>query len=185
MAGGKHGASIFAGWFAGEDVNPVRNSISQWSGRTESRTTAMKIRMDHPGSPGDYNRRVTGRKEQMNPSTLERAILRHSRSGSPSGMAPLHVVVLAAGQGKRMRSDLPKVLHLLAGRPLLSHVIDAAGGLGAHARRVWARWRGRARSHDHGRRRMGGAARAARHRSRRRAGDARHPRRYDGAGALR
>ena len=46
-------------------------------------------------------------------------------------MTPLHVVVLAAGQGKRMRSDLPKVLHLLAGRPLLSHVIDAAGGLGA------------------------------------------------------
>ena len=67
----------------------------------------------------------------MNPPTLEQVTLRHSRSGSPSGMTPLHVVVLAAGQGKRMRSDLPKVLHLLAGRPLLSHVIDAAGGLGA------------------------------------------------------
>ena len=46
-------------------------------------------------------------------------------------MTPLHVVILAAGQGKRMRSDLPKVLHPLAGRPLLSHVIDAASGLGA------------------------------------------------------
>lgn len=33
------------------------------------------------------------------------------------------VVILAAGQGKRMRSDLPKVLQPLAGRPLLSHVI--------------------------------------------------------------
>ena len=44
---------------------------------------------------------------------------------------PLHVVILAAGQGKRMRSDLPKVLHLLAGRTLLSHVIDATNGLGA------------------------------------------------------
>jgi bifunctional UDP-N-acetylglucosamine pyrophosphorylase / glucosamine-1-phosphate N-acetyltransferase len=40
--------------------------------------------------------------------------------------APLQVVILAAGQGKRMRSDLPKVLHPLAGRPLLGHVIEAA-----------------------------------------------------------
>ena len=48
-------------------------------------------------------------------------------------MTPLHVVILAAGQGKRMRSDLPKVLHLLAGRPLLSHVIEAVSGLGAVA----------------------------------------------------
>ncbi len=42
---------------------------------------------------------------------------------------PLDVVVLAAGLGKRMRSDLPKVLHPLAGRPLLAHVIDAARAL--------------------------------------------------------
>ena len=46
-------------------------------------------------------------------------------------MTPLHVVILAAGQGRRMRSSLPKVLHLLAGRPLLSYVIEAANGLGA------------------------------------------------------
>src|SRR3989441_11703871 len=38
----------------------------------------------------------------------------------------LDVIVLAAGVGKRMRSDLPKVLHPLAGRPLLAHVLDAA-----------------------------------------------------------
>ena len=46
-------------------------------------------------------------------------------------MTPLHVVILAAGHGKRMRSSLPKVLHLLAGYPLLSYVIEAANGLGA------------------------------------------------------
>jgi len=38
----------------------------------------------------------------------------------------VNVVILAAGQGKRMHSDTPKVLHALAGRPLLAHVIDAA-----------------------------------------------------------
>ncbi len=41
-------------------------------------------------------------------------------------MAPLHVVILAAGQGKRMKSRLPKVLHRLAGRTLLEHVAAAA-----------------------------------------------------------
>jgi bifunctional UDP-N-acetylglucosamine pyrophosphorylase/glucosamine-1-phosphate N-acetyltransferase len=42
----------------------------------------------------------------------------------------LNIVILAAGQGKRMRSDLPKVLHRLAGRPLLRHVVDTARALG-------------------------------------------------------
>ena len=41
----------------------------------------------------------------------------------------LNVVILAAGQGKRMRSDLPKVLHPLAGRPLLAHVLATARAL--------------------------------------------------------
>ncbi|HEX5132012.1 MAG TPA: NTP transferase domain-containing protein [Candidatus Krumholzibacteria bacterium] len=36
----------------------------------------------------------------------------------------LAVVILAAGQGKRMNSDLPKVLHAIGGRPMLLHVID-------------------------------------------------------------
>ncbi|MEF3193953.1 MAG: NTP transferase domain-containing protein, partial [Halothiobacillaceae bacterium] len=39
---------------------------------------------------------------------------------------PLHVIILAAGQGTRMRSSLPKVLHPIAGRPMLEHVLDAA-----------------------------------------------------------
>jgi bifunctional UDP-N-acetylglucosamine pyrophosphorylase/glucosamine-1-phosphate N-acetyltransferase len=42
---------------------------------------------------------------------------------------PLTVVILAAGQGKRMNSDLPKVLQPLAGRPLLEHVIRTARSL--------------------------------------------------------
>lgn len=38
----------------------------------------------------------------------------------------LNIVVLAAGQGKRMQSDLPKVLHPLAGKSMLAHVLDSA-----------------------------------------------------------
>ncbi|GGI54874.1 bifunctional UDP-N-acetylglucosamine diphosphorylase/glucosamine-1-phosphate N-acetyltransferase GlmU [Oxalicibacterium solurbis] len=38
----------------------------------------------------------------------------------------MNIVILAAGMGKRMQSALPKVLHFLAGKPLLSHVIDTA-----------------------------------------------------------
>jgi len=43
----------------------------------------------------------------------------------------LSVVILAAGQGSRMRSKLPKVLHKLAHKPLLTHVIDTAEQLSA------------------------------------------------------
>ncbi len=43
----------------------------------------------------------------------------------------LSIVILAAGQGTRMRSDLPKVLQLLAGRPLLAHVLACADDLEA------------------------------------------------------
>ena len=46
----------------------------------------------------------------------------------------LNVIILAAGQGKRMHSALPKVLHPLAGKPLLRHVIDAARAL--HPERI-------------------------------------------------
>lgn len=41
----------------------------------------------------------------------------------------LAIIILAAGQGKRMQSRLPKVLHTLAGKPLLEHVINAAQAL--------------------------------------------------------
>jgi bifunctional UDP-N-acetylglucosamine pyrophosphorylase/glucosamine-1-phosphate N-acetyltransferase len=42
---------------------------------------------------------------------------------------PLAVIVLAAGLGTRMKSDLPKVMHPVCGRPLLAYVLDAAAAL--------------------------------------------------------
>ncbi|MGH8574006.1 MAG: NTP transferase domain-containing protein, partial [Gammaproteobacteria bacterium] len=41
----------------------------------------------------------------------------------------MSVLILAAGQGKRMRSTLPKVLHRVGGKPLLEHVCAAARAL--------------------------------------------------------
>ena len=63
------------------------------------------------------------------PSVAGRSPLR----GSPT---PLSVVILAAGEGKRMKSRLPKVLQPLAGRPLLKHVIDTARALSPEAIQV-------------------------------------------------
>ena len=47
--------------------------------------------------------------------------------------AMLDVIILAAGRGTRMRSPIPKVLHPLAGRPLLAHVLDTARALNPEA----------------------------------------------------
>ncbi len=70
---------------------------------------------------------------------------RHARAGGPeppgdilkvnqmstadSKRPPLAVVILAAGLGTRMKSEVPKVLHEVCGRPMLSYVIDAALGV--------------------------------------------------------
>jgi len=53
--------------------------------------------------------------------------MKPQRPGESAGVA---AIVLAAGLGKRMRSDLPKVLHPARGRPLVAHVLDAVRAAG-------------------------------------------------------
>jgi bifunctional UDP-N-acetylglucosamine pyrophosphorylase/glucosamine-1-phosphate N-acetyltransferase len=48
---------------------------------------------------------------------------------NPSGGSDVHVVILAAGQGTRMKSALPKVLHRVAGRSLVEHVLRTAAAV--------------------------------------------------------
>ena len=48
-------------------------------------------------------------------------------------MQPLQIAILAAGKGKRMHSALPKVLHTLAGKPLLAHVLATAHAMSPRA----------------------------------------------------
>lgn len=48
-------------------------------------------------------------------------------------MNPIDIVIMAAGKGTRMKSRRPKVLHLLAGRPMLAHVLEAASALQARS----------------------------------------------------
>src|SRR5690625_5958349 len=45
----------------------------------------------------------------------------------------LEVVILAAGEGRRMNSSLPKVLQPLGGRPMLSHLLETVRALGPNA----------------------------------------------------
>ena len=57
-------------------------------------------------------------------------------TSAPSPVRPVAAIVLAAGRGTRMRSDLHKVLHPVAGRPMLAHLLATVDALGAAARVV-------------------------------------------------
>ena len=52
---------------------------------------------------------------------------------------PLSAVVLAAGEGTRMRSSRPKPLHRLCGRPMILHILDALAELSARIKQLLSR----------------------------------------------
>jgi len=60
---------------------------------------------------------------------MQVAVLKKSKTRRVTNSRPLAAVVLAAGEGKRMRSSSPKVLHEIAGESLISHVLSAVDGL--------------------------------------------------------
>ena len=102
-----------------------------------------------------------------------RSLRRPEGWSAVSQYRPLAAVVLAAGEGTRMRSGTPKVLHALCGRPMVLHVVDALAELplervvivvGHGAERVDEDAAGAARHRGAGRVRR--ATRAARHRRR-------------------
>src|SRR5258705_7177404 len=57
------------------------------------------------------------------------AVYREKCDNSQPMTMHLQIAILAAGEGKRMRSALPKVLHPLGGRPLLAHILGTARSL--------------------------------------------------------
>ena len=78
-------------------------------------------------------------------SPIIRRSLNKAIGNKDNGMASLDIVIMAAGKGTRMKSARPKVLHRLAGKSLLQHVLDAVAGL-APARHSSLRGMGQQRS---------------------------------------
>ena len=56
-------------------------------------------------------------------------------------MERIKAVILAAGKGTRMKSELPKVLHEVLGKPMVEYSIEAATEAGAEAADIWAQIR--------------------------------------------
>jgi bifunctional UDP-N-acetylglucosamine pyrophosphorylase/glucosamine-1-phosphate N-acetyltransferase len=79
------------------------------------------------------SRAAAGRSRRSGASGRRPAARTPAGAARDAPASPLAIVILAAGEGRRMRSALPKVLQPLAGRPLLQHVIDTARSLAPSA----------------------------------------------------
>ena len=115
-----------------------RSAAVSTSVPSRSNTTARGRRARDRGSG------LSGRANSLTvaPAGLARGDRLPEYRRDPPGMAaPLCVTVLAAGKGTRMRNALPKVLHPLAGRTLIEHVLASAGraGAGPHRASCWRR----------------------------------------------
>jgi uncharacterized protein YggE len=99
------------------------------------RTTAAPRRGRRPQAPGrTARRRAAGQQQRL--SDRWRKPFAHAIGAAMNSPSPFSVVILAAGQGTRMRSDTHKVLHPIAGKPMLLHLLDTVDALGAEKRVV-------------------------------------------------
>ena len=80
--------------------------------------------------------------DKLKPGQSVRSTVEQERSTQLSRHHNLGVVILAAGQGTRMQSDLPKVLHPLLGRPMIAYVLEAVETLHPSQRVVVVGYRG-------------------------------------------
>ena len=106
-------------------------SISRWRPRNWPSIGTSACRRRTEETPTLANRRLHSADERGDHGHpfLHMHLYNLADSGMDSQAMSLEIIVLAAGQGTRMRSKLPKVLHDLAGRPLLSHVLRSVRSL--------------------------------------------------------
>src|SRR4051794_20622545 len=83
------------------------------------------------GRSGEGGGRAASGRESTGPPAEGKARATRSYFWHPFAMPTLAAIVLAAGQGTRMKSAIPKVLHPLAGRPLVYYAVRAALDAGA------------------------------------------------------
>src|SRR5579863_721770 len=119
-----------SGWLSSSRKRAPMGTVQSWpDGRAASGSQHAMARKRHLSVPAGKRARPAGKQTRPAGKQTRRAVKPAASSKHASPSAPLEVVVLAAGEGKRMKSDLPKVLQPLAGRPLLKHVIDTAQSL--------------------------------------------------------
>src|SRR3990170_6798846 len=104
---------------------PARSGLEAGSARPRRRQWPWGWRLGLPGWCRASGKRVVTYGAEPGPARRAREAAWY-HFGLRQRTKTMNVVILAAGQGKRMHSDLPKVLHPLAGRPLLAHVIATA-----------------------------------------------------------
>src|SRR5690606_454561 len=100
-------------------MRPCRPTAARPAGGGKAVARAASADARH--SPGAVNR-------DHAPPAAQPLESPHPHPGQPMTL-PLHVIVLAAGEGKRMKSAVPKVLQKIAGRPMLAQVVDTARAL--------------------------------------------------------
>src|SRR5215471_11091193 len=103
-----------------------RNMVTGRYPADEGRVNTFAVASRNPEHPGQCRPGGSAGRSLHRPQMPARYPRRLAVVSQPR---PVAVIVLAAGEGTRMRSRIPKVLHALCGRSMLGHALAAAGGL--------------------------------------------------------